>query len=145
MQTADQTKPSSSDLLELRGTRPLFAEELRTRIAAGARCVRFEYCFSLLFFTIRRQSPVYLTHSWQQRYLWGLWYSALALVLGPWGVPWGLLWTPWALWVNTTGGVDCTDTILCWLDTPRTVALTAPQSGEGHPPEPPTDGSGLRR
>ena len=126
MQTADQTP----ELLHLRGSRPLFDEELRTRIAAGARCVRFEYCLSVLFFTVRRQSPVYLTTSWQQRYLWGLWYSFLTLLLGPWGVPWGLLWTPWAVWVNTTGGSDCTAKVLGDLDQARAGGHTAPQHGE---------------
>src|SRR3954471_17505583 len=105
-QTGDQKPESFSELLRLRGVRPLFAEELRTRLAAGARCVRFEFCFSLLLVTVRRQWPVFLTGSWQERYLRGLWYSLLAVLLGPWGVPWGLLWTPWAVWVNTTGGAD---------------------------------------
>ena len=117
-QTLDQNCPRAMQLLHFRGSRPLFEEELRTRLAAGARCVRFEWCFSLVFVTVRRQSPVYLTYSWQQRYLWGLGYSALALLLGPWGVPWGLLWVPWAVWVNTTGGVDCTHEIITWLDSP---------------------------
>lgn len=116
MQTAVQNVPSSSELHELRGSRPLFAEELRTRVAAGARCVRFEYCFSLIFVTVRRQSAVYITASWQERYLRGLWFSFLALVLGPWGVPWGLVWTLWAVWVNTTGGADCTTEVLAELD-----------------------------
>jgi hypothetical protein len=119
MQTLDRISPTSSDLLNLRGTRPLFDEELRTRIAAGARCVRFEYCFSFLFFTVRRQSPVYLTEAWQQRYLVGLRYSVLALVLGPWGVPWGVVFALWSVWVNTTGGVDCTEAVLCASDTDR--------------------------
>src|SRR6188472_3627656 len=113
-QTLDQNRGSASELLTLRGTRPLFEEELRTRIAAGARCVRFEFCFSLLFVTVRRQSPVYLTSSWEQRYLRGLGYTMLALLLGPWGIPWGLLWTPWAVWVNATGGADCTEEVLAW-------------------------------
>src|SRR5438045_1523299 len=116
-QTVDQNRQRATELLEFRGSRPLFAEELRARVAAGARCVRFEYCFSLLFVTVRRQSAVYLTTSWQERYLRGLWFSFLALLLGPWGVPWGLLWTPWAVWVNTTGGADCTDAVLGELDT----------------------------
>jgi hypothetical protein len=137
MQTVDQTPRSTPELLHLRGTRALFDEELRARIARGARCVRFEFCFSLVFVTVRRQSPVYLTTSWQQRYLWGLWYSFLALILGPWGVPWGLLWTPWAVWVNTTGGSDCTGEILCQLDTPHTTYVTsaqpAAQPGEVRP------------
>ncbi|AWM41041.1 hypothetical protein GobsT_03640 [Gemmata obscuriglobus] len=127
MQTAVRNVPSSSDLLKLRGTRPLFAEELRTRIAAGSRCVRFEYCFSLLFVTVRRQSPVYLTGSWQVRYLRGLWFSLLALALGPWGVPWGLAWTLWSVWINTTGGVDCTTEIISVLEPGARV----PETGHG--------------
>jgi hypothetical protein len=115
-QTVDQNSRSSSELLHFGGSRPLFAEELRTRVADGARCVRFEFCFSLLVVTVRRQSPVYLTNSWQERYLRGLWYSFLAVLLGPWGVPWGLFWAPWAVWVNVTGGADCTRDVLAWLD-----------------------------
>lgn len=90
-------------------------EEVAARVAAGARLVRFEFCFSLLFVTVRRQSPVYLTDTWQERYLRGVWYSLVALLLGPWGVPWGLVWTPWAVWVNLTGGVDETDAVLTWV------------------------------
>ena len=136
MQTAVQKYVSKSQLLNLRGSRPLFAEELRTRVANGARCVRFEYCFSLLFVTVRRQSEVYLTKSWQQRYLWGLWYSALALLLGPWGVPWGLFWTLWAVWVNTTGGADCTASVLTAVESLSTECANAQidsQHGEVNP------------
>ena len=132
-QTEDQ-KSGSSELLHFRGSRPLFEEELRTRLAAGARCVRFEFCFSLLVVTVRRQSPVYLTASWQQRYLRGLWYSLLAVLLGPWGIPWGLLWTPWAVWVNTTGGADCTHEVLAWLDSTRAGARPDAQHGEVRSP-----------
>lgn len=113
----DHSTPDSK-LIPLAGTRPLFSEEVRTRVAAGARLVRFEFCFSLLLFTIRRQSAIYLTESWQERYLRGLGYSILALLLGPWGVPWGLVWTPWAVWVNLTGGVDETDAFLAELNDP---------------------------
>jgi hypothetical protein len=115
-QTVDQNNRCATKLLQLRGTRSLFDEELRTQLVNGARCVRFEFCLSLLFITFRRQSPVYLTHSWQERYLRGLWFSLLAILFGPWGVPWGPLWTLWAVWVNTTGGVDCTAEVLAWLD-----------------------------
>ncbi len=105
-----------SELLPLAGTRPLFAEEVRTRVAAGARLVRFEFCVSAVLFTLRRQSPVFLTDSWRRRYWLGVRYSLAALLLGPWGVPWGLIYTPWAVWVNLTGGVDETDAVLAWLN-----------------------------
>jgi hypothetical protein len=78
--------------------------------------VRFEFCFSALLFTVRRQSPIYLTDSWQDRYLRGISYNLATLLFGLWGVPWGLVWTPRALWVNLTGGIDQTDTVLAWLD-----------------------------
>ena len=113
-QTPDQSEADSSRIAL--GGRFLLAEDVRARVAAGARLVRFELCFSLLLFTIRRQSGVYLTESWQERYLRGLGYSLLALLLGLWGVPWGLVWTPRAVWVNLTGGVDETDKMLAWLD-----------------------------
>jgi hypothetical protein len=120
--------PPPLELLTLRGFRPLFAEELRNRIDQGARCVQFEYCFSFVFVTVRRLSEVYLTNSWQQRYLRGLWYSLLALLFGPWGVPWGLFWTPWAIWVNTSGGVDCTAAVLAALNSSSTDSATAQPS-----------------
>lgn len=111
VQTTDQASPPPG-LVALAGPRSLFPEEIRTRVAAGARLVRFEFCLSLIVVTIRQQSGLYLTESWQERYLRGLWYSLIALILGPWGVPWGLIWTPRAVWVNLTGGVDETDAIL---------------------------------
>ncbi len=114
-QTPDQAAPVSR-LLHLAGSAPLFPEELRVRVEAGARLVRFEWCVSLLIVTIRCQSSLYVTESWQERYLRGLGYSALALVLGLWGVPWGLIMTPRAIWINLTGGIDETATVLAQLE-----------------------------
>jgi hypothetical protein len=111
-----ERKQTNSNLVHLAGSRPLFPEEIRSRVLKGARLVRFEICVSLLFVTLRRQSPIYLTESWQERYLRGFCYSVLALALGPWGVPWGLIWTPRAIWVNLTGGVDETDNVIARID-----------------------------
>jgi len=110
-------------------------EEVRDRVRAGWRAVRFEFCVSFVLATIRRQSAVYLTESWQERYLRGLGYSALALLLGPWGVPWGILWTVRAVWTNLTGGIDATDEVLAALgrsDEP-TAAEVQKRSAELHP------------
>jgi len=90
--------------------------EIRERIRLGWRCVRFESCFSFLVATIRRQSAVYMTENWQERYLRGFAYTLLAAVAGPWGAPWGLYLTGRALWINFTGGLDVTDEVLAALD-----------------------------
>jgi len=106
---------SGSKLIHFAGSIPRFPEEIRACVMAGARLVRFELCISVLVVTIRRQSPIYLTDSWQSRYLRGFCYSVLTLVLGLWGFPWGWIWTPRAIWVNLTGGVDETDKVMHWL------------------------------
>lgn len=117
------------------GIDTLTPEEVRDRIRAGWRAVRFEFCVSFLLATIRRQSGVYLTERWQERYLRGLGYSALALLLGPWGVPWGILWSCRAVWTNLTGGIDVTDELVAALgrsDGP-TAAEVQKRSAELHP------------
>jgi hypothetical protein len=90
--------------------------EVQERIRLGWRCVRFESCFSFVVATIRRQSVVYLTENWQDRYLRGFGYSLLTAIAGPWGVPWGLYFTGRAFWINLTGGLDVTDEVLASLD-----------------------------
>jgi hypothetical protein len=131
--TAADAPPAGAPDIRAPGGRPLTADEVRARVAAGARLVRFELCVSALVFTLRRQSEVYLTDTRRQRTLRGLWYSLGSLLLGPWGVPWGLVWTPWAVWVNLSGGVDETDAVLAWLDTRDNPPSHSPHSHTTHP------------
>lgn len=105
MQSSHQPLPSSN----LEAHSP---EEVHEYVRRGWRCVRFERCTSFLIATIRIQSRIYLTENWQDRYLRGLGYSLFSLLLGPWGVPWGLYLTVSSVWVNLTGGIDVTDEVL---------------------------------
>lgn len=99
-------------------------EQVRARLAEGWRAVRFEFCFSFLIATIRRQSPIHLTNSWQQRYIRGMGYSLISILLGPWGVPWGPIWTARSVWTNLTGGVDVTDALLEYFEEESSKSLT---------------------
>ncbi len=92
--------------------------EIRDLVSRGYRFVRFERCTSFLIATIRHESRVYLTENWQDRFLRSLGYSLLSLLLGPWGVPWGVFLTARSLWTNLTGGIDATDEILASLAEP---------------------------
>ena len=92
--------------------------EIRDMVSRGYRFVRFERCTSFLIATIRHESRIYLTENWQGRYLRGLGYSLLSLLLGPWGVPWGLFLTAQSLWTNLTGGIDVTDDVLAAIGRP---------------------------
>lgn len=125
MQTPGQPTARHPVLIPL-ATEPVFSDELLARIRRGERCVRFEYCVSVGVATFRRQSAVYLTTDWRDRYVRGAGYGLLALLLGPWGVPWGPVWTARAVWTNLTGGEDVTDEVTRQLSHEPTT-LPSPQ------------------
>ena len=121
-------------LFRARATRlaALPPESISAHIREGWKCVRFEFCVSFLVATIRCQSAPLLTANWRDRVVWALGYSALALLLGPWGIPWGPVWTIRAVWTNLTGGVDATDEVLAHL----TVVVPGSPGPTSQPGEP---------
>ena len=74
--------------------------------APEGRSVYYEYCISLVFLTLRRPSRLYHLRAGESGVWRGLPYAALSLLLGWWGVPWGLVYTPLTLWTDLTGGVE---------------------------------------
>ncbi len=68
------------------------------------RLVFYELCISLVFLTLRWPSRPHRLRPGE----WGIWrglpYALTSLLLGWWGVPWGLLYTPLVLWTDLTGG-----------------------------------------
>ncbi|MBN9516956.1 hypothetical protein J0H58_00325 [bacterium] len=69
------------------------------------RRVRFELCASFILATLRWHSAPRDTDSPWHRVWVGLPYTFACLVIGPWGLPWGPVWTAVAVWTNLTGGV----------------------------------------
>jgi hypothetical protein len=70
----------------------------------GGRRVVYEYCISCVFLTLRRTSRVHVLRPGESGVLRGLPYTFLSLLLGWWGVPWGLIYTTQAVWRNLAGG-----------------------------------------
>jgi hypothetical protein len=89
------------------------------------RWVYYEICISFIFVTLRRPTrPVELSPG-EWGLLRGLPYALLTLFLGWWGIPWGLIYTPLALWTNLSGGRE--------LPPPAFLPTTAIQGQEdGH-------------
>ena len=77
-------------------------------LAAGGRFVFFEYCISFIFLTLRRPTGIYFLRAGERGLARGLPYTVLSLLLGWWGVPWGVIYTPLALLRNLAGGRDAT-------------------------------------
>jgi hypothetical protein len=69
------------------------------------RRIRFEYCVSFLFFTVRYESPEIALQPASSVFVASLPFNLITLLLGWWGVPWGLMITPVILFRNLTGGI----------------------------------------
>ena len=77
-------------------------------LAAGSRVVFFEYCISLVVLTLRRPSALYVLRPGDRGVVCSLPYTLVSLLLGWWGLPWGILYTPLVLFTNLSGGCDVT-------------------------------------
>jgi hypothetical protein len=97
------------------GIDSLTPAEVAAELRRGGRFVFFEYCISLLFVTLRRPSAVVLLHQGERGLARGLPYTALSLLLGWWGLPWGLIYTPLAVFTNFRGGRDVTAEVQAFL------------------------------
>ena len=84
----------------------------------GGRLVIYEYCISLLFVTLRRTSGVYRLRPGESGRWKGIPYTLVSLLLGWWGIPWGILYTPLVVLTNLSGGRNFDETLLRSPDMP---------------------------
>ena len=116
VQITDQRKKAAK--LAIRGLGGLAGADLERALAAGGRFVFYEYCISLLAVTLRRPSSVYYLPASSWGIARGLPYVFLSLLLGWWGIPWGIVYTPLAVATNLTGGCDVTAQVCSRLRQP---------------------------
>jgi len=82
--------------------------ELADEIERGGKFVIYEYCVSLIVVTMKQPSNIHFVRADHSRVAKGLPFTALSLVTGWWGFPFGPIYTIWALAVNFGGGKDVT-------------------------------------
>jgi hypothetical protein len=87
-------------------------DDLRSFVAAGGRFVCYEFCISVILATWRRPSDVQALAANELGLGRGIPYSLVSLLLGWWGIPWGLVYTPVTLYTNCRGGWDVTADVL---------------------------------
>jgi hypothetical protein len=95
--------------MRIRGIEGLTAEQVEAQVQAGGRFVFFECCVSLVFVTWRRPTDIFLLRPGERGLARSLPYTLLTFLLGWWGLPWGLVYTPRALLTNLSGGQDVTE------------------------------------
>ena len=86
--------------------------ELRMEIQKGGRFVVYPYVISILIMTFKRSSNIYFIKADESAVVKGLPFTLLSLVVGWWGIPWGIIYTIQALIDNLRGGRDVTAEVL---------------------------------
>ena len=105
--------------MDIKGIEGMTADQIQREVERGGRFVIFQYCISALVITFRRNSPIYFVRAGESPVGKGLPWTLLTLVPGWWGFPWGLIWTPMALFTNLRGGKDVTAQVMPMFAQPR--------------------------
>ena len=99
-------------------------EQLEAELSQGARFVRYYYAFSVLVMTYRRGSDIRYIRPYKSRVAAGMPFTFLSLLVGWWGIPWGLIYTVQSVWVNLRGGKDVTEAVMAVLADTTTATPT---------------------
>jgi hypothetical protein len=94
--------------MQIKGLENITHQQLAQELAQGAKFVVYSYAISLLIVTFKRGSEVYYIRPGESSVTKGMPYTALSLVAGWWGIPFGPIFTIWSLVVNLGGGKDVT-------------------------------------
>ncbi|HSY92081.1 MAG TPA: hypothetical protein VK812_11960 [Candidatus Binatus sp.] len=94
--------------MKVQGIENMSSDQLQFELQRGAKIVCYNYCVSIVVMTFRRVSDAYYIPAGESAVSKGLPWTALTLLLGWWGIPWGPIFTVQSLVVNFKGGKDLT-------------------------------------
>jgi len=83
-------------------------KDYEKEIADGGHFVQFDYCVSIIIYSFKKPSDVYLIRGYESRVLKGLKYTLFTAIAGWWGIPWGPIFTIQCLFTNLKGGRNVT-------------------------------------
>ncbi len=98
--------------MKIIGIEGMSPEQLKQAVNQGGRFVMYQYCISVLVMSFKRSSAIYFVPPGASAAKPGAKFSALSLLAGWWGIPWGPIWTIGSVFRNTRGGVDVTGEVL---------------------------------
>jgi hypothetical protein len=113
--------------MKILGVEGLTNEQIRDEIGRGGRFVIYQYCISVVVMTFKRGSNIHFVKAGEGSIGKGAGLSALTLLLGWWGIPWGPIYTVQTLWVNFRGGRDVTQEVMAQVTAPAG-AMPLPQA-----------------
>jgi len=118
------------------GTEGLSVADVEQEVLKGGRFVIYAYNFSVLIMSFKRSSDLRFLRKGQDGALPAAGYTLLSLAVGPWGIPWGIIFTITSFFTNLAGGKDLTLGVLSTLVGPARAAQVMasrvkPTSGMG--------------
>ncbi len=97
---------------KIKGVEGLSPEIIKAEVRNGATFRTFDYTISIVAMTFRRSSSVYFLRHDASHWKHSLPFTGISLLFGWWGIPWGLIYTPSALYRNMSGGRDVTKELM---------------------------------
>lgn len=82
--------------------------QLNYELQRGGKLVTYQYCFSAIIMTFKRDSDIYLIKAGESAFWEGAKYTLFSLLFGWWGFPWGPIRTIEGLIINCSGGNNVT-------------------------------------
>lgn len=98
--------------MKIKNINGLSASDLQEEEKNGGRFIYFAYTVSLIVFTFKRTSGVYLVRKNESRLKKGLSFTAISFLFGWWGIPFGPKYTLESIRTNMKGGKDVTDDVM---------------------------------
>lgn len=101
------------------GTQGMTIGQIEDDILRGGRFRVFMWNFSIIVMSFQRGSAVRYYRSGESCGLaaWG--YTLLSILIGPWGIPWGIFFTFHTIYKNCLGGKDVTSEVLAGILGPQ--------------------------
>ena len=96
---------------KVQGLEGLQPDQINFEIQRGGKFIAYGYCISVLVMTFKR-GAVHFVRADESPVNKGLRYSAISLLLGWWGIPWGPIWTISTMVSNFRGGKDVTGQVV---------------------------------
>ncbi len=118
-------------IMEIKNIQGMTNAQIQQELNNGAKFVMYQYCISLLVMTFKRGSNIYFIRAGESTITPGLKYTFLSLILGWWGFPFGLIYTPYVIGSNLTGGKDVTQEVLQSVGATRRPSPTRPTASRG--------------
>lgn len=117
--------------MEIRGIDNLSVNDVSELVERGGRFVTFSYAISILVMTFKRSSSIHFIKPGEGTFVKSLPYTLLSLVLGWWGIPWGFIYTPWAVIENLSGGRNVTAEVMNAMGYAREAAYAPATLSQG--------------